>query len=101
MIESFDRTQNPYTYLQAFQTQMYISGGDDRLSCKLKQDEAFGSSRSLRHQADKGETLKSYLTQFNNAMIRVNNPDKKIFLKAFQKGLRASQFRDFLTLRKP
>ncbi|RDX61123.1 hypothetical protein CR513_60675, partial [Mucuna pruriens] len=35
VIESFDGTQDPHTYLQAFQTQMYISGGNDRLSCKL------------------------------------------------------------------
>ncbi|RDY07417.1 hypothetical protein CR513_08479, partial [Mucuna pruriens] len=35
VVEPFDGTQNPYTHLQAFQAQMYISNGDDRLSCKL------------------------------------------------------------------
>ncbi|RDX73389.1 hypothetical protein CR513_47014, partial [Mucuna pruriens] len=35
LIESFDGTQDPHAHLQAFQTQMYISGGSDRLSCKL------------------------------------------------------------------
>ncbi|RDY04069.1 hypothetical protein CR513_12278, partial [Mucuna pruriens] len=35
VIEPFDGMQDPHTHLQAFQTQMYISGGDDQLSCKL------------------------------------------------------------------
>ncbi|RDX82718.1 hypothetical protein CR513_36452, partial [Mucuna pruriens] len=35
VMEPFDGTQDPYTHLQAFQTQMYISGGDDQLNCKL------------------------------------------------------------------
>ncbi|RDX85385.1 hypothetical protein CR513_33442, partial [Mucuna pruriens] len=35
---------------------------------------------------NKGETLKSYLARFNNATVRVNDPDKKNFMKAFQKG---------------
>ncbi|RDX86850.1 hypothetical protein CR513_31764, partial [Mucuna pruriens] len=35
LIESFDGTQDPHAHLQAFHTQMYISGGGDRLSCKL------------------------------------------------------------------
>ncbi|RDX65667.1 hypothetical protein CR513_55652, partial [Mucuna pruriens] len=38
---------------------------------------------------NKGETLKSYLARFNNATIRVNDPNKKFFVKAFQKGLKA------------
>ncbi|RDX93633.1 hypothetical protein CR513_24072, partial [Mucuna pruriens] len=33
VMEPFDGTQDPHTHLQAFQTQMYISGGDDRLNC--------------------------------------------------------------------
>ncbi|RDY09023.1 hypothetical protein CR513_06682, partial [Mucuna pruriens] len=35
MVEPFDGSQDPHAHLQAFQTQMYISGGDDKLSCKL------------------------------------------------------------------
>ncbi|RDX92744.1 hypothetical protein CR513_25083, partial [Mucuna pruriens] len=50
---------------------------------------------------NKGKTLKSYLTQFNNTTIRVNDPDQKIFVKAFQKGLSAGQFSNSLALRKP
>ncbi|RDY06842.1 hypothetical protein CR513_09113, partial [Mucuna pruriens] len=33
--EPFDKTQDPHAHLQAFETQMYISGGNDQLSCKL------------------------------------------------------------------
>ncbi|RDX74989.1 hypothetical protein CR513_45188, partial [Mucuna pruriens] len=29
VIEPFDQTQDPHTHLQAFQTQMYISGGNN------------------------------------------------------------------------
>ncbi|RDX87786.1 hypothetical protein CR513_30700, partial [Mucuna pruriens] len=35
MVEPFDGSIDPHAHLQAFQTQMYISGGDDKLSCKL------------------------------------------------------------------
>ncbi|RDX75753.1 hypothetical protein CR513_44334, partial [Mucuna pruriens] len=49
----------------------------------------------------KGKTLKNYLACFNNASIRVNDPDHKFFVKAFQKGLRAGQFSNSLALRKP
>ncbi|RDX99874.1 hypothetical protein CR513_17027, partial [Mucuna pruriens] len=39
----------------------------------------------------KGETLKNYLACFNNTTVKVNDPDKKNFVKAFQRGLRAGQ----------
>ncbi|RDY05050.1 hypothetical protein CR513_11149, partial [Mucuna pruriens] len=48
-----------------------------------------------------GENLKSYLARFNNATVRVDDPDQKFFVKAFQKGLRAGPFSDALALRKP
>ncbi|RDX74378.1 hypothetical protein CR513_45879, partial [Mucuna pruriens] len=35
VVEPFDGSQDPYAHLQAFQTQIYISGGNDSLSCKL------------------------------------------------------------------
>ncbi|RDY06984.1 hypothetical protein CR513_08954, partial [Mucuna pruriens] len=129
--------EDPHTHLQAFQTQMYTSGGDDRLSCKLFPRTIRGvamhwlatlppqSIRTFSNLAtsfasqfaanktkclevadlfdikqSKGETLKNYLARFNNAMVRVNDPDKKFFVKAFQKELRAGQFSNSLALRK-
>ncbi|RDX84643.1 hypothetical protein CR513_34276, partial [Mucuna pruriens] len=35
VIESFNGTQDPHTHLQAFQSQMYISKGNNLLNCKL------------------------------------------------------------------
>ncbi|RDX84456.1 hypothetical protein CR513_34490, partial [Mucuna pruriens] len=35
LVDPFYRTQDPHAHLQDFQTQMYISGGYDKLSCKL------------------------------------------------------------------
>ncbi|RDX82657.1 hypothetical protein CR513_36523, partial [Mucuna pruriens] len=49
----------------------------------------------------RGESLKGYLAQFDNATMRVNVPDQKFFVKAFQKGLRAGPFSDVLALRRP
>ncbi|RDX80410.1 hypothetical protein CR513_39042, partial [Mucuna pruriens] len=34
-VDPFNGTQDPHAHLQAFQTQMYISRGNDKLSCKL------------------------------------------------------------------
>ncbi|RDX68785.1 Retrovirus-related Pol polyprotein from transposon 17.6, partial [Mucuna pruriens] len=49
----------------------------------------------------RGESLKGYLARFNNATVRVNDPDQNFFVKAFQKGLRAGPFNDALALRQP
>ncbi|RDX74883.1 hypothetical protein CR513_45318, partial [Mucuna pruriens] len=75
VVEPFDGTHDPHTHLQAFQTQMYISGGNDPLSCKrfwfaanrvkwLEVTDLFDIRQA------KGETLKSYLAQFNNATVQ-------------------------------
>ncbi|RDX57864.1 hypothetical protein CR513_62866, partial [Mucuna pruriens] len=138
VIELFDGTHDPHIHLQAFQTQMYISEGNNQLSCKIFPRTLRGvamhwlatlpprSIRSFNELATffasqfatnktkrlevanlfdirqaRGETLKSYLARFNNATVRVNDPDQKIFVKAFQKGLRAGQFSDSMALRKP
>ncbi|RDX65360.1 hypothetical protein CR513_55986, partial [Mucuna pruriens] len=138
VVEPFDGTQDPRAHLQAFQTQMYISGGSDQLSCKLflgtlrgvaMQWMATLPARSIRtfgelagsfvsqfaankvkklEVADlfdvkqgRGESLKSYLSRFNNATVQVDDPDQKFFVKAFQKGLRVGPFSDALALRKP
>ncbi|RDX61758.1 hypothetical protein CR513_59984, partial [Mucuna pruriens] len=49
----------------------------------------------------RGESLKSFLALFNNAIVWVDDPDQKFFMKAFQKGLRVNPFSDALALRRP
>ncbi|RDX78451.1 hypothetical protein CR513_41271, partial [Mucuna pruriens] len=110
-VDPFDGTQDPHAHLQAFQTQMYISGGDDKLSCKLFPGtlRGFVANKPKRLEvADLfdikqggGESLKSYMARFNDATVRVNDPDQKFFVKAFQKGLRVGPFSDALSLQKP
>ncbi|RDY10074.1 hypothetical protein CR513_05464, partial [Mucuna pruriens] len=105
-MDPFDGTQGPQAHLQAFQTQMYISGGSDSLSCKLFPSTLRGvvihwlatilacTIRSFNDLAvlfalqTKGESLNSYLAKFNNVTARVKDLDQKFFVKAFQKGLR-------------
>ncbi|RDX75844.1 hypothetical protein CR513_44234, partial [Mucuna pruriens] len=114
VVEPFDGSQDPHTHLQAFQTQMYISGGNDRPNCKLfpgmlrgvaMQWMATLPSRSIQSFKDlvgsflsqfaankvkklevadlfdikqgEGESLKKYLACFNNATVRVDDPDQK------------------------
>ncbi|RDY12155.1 hypothetical protein CR513_03082, partial [Mucuna pruriens] len=138
MVEPFDGSQDPHAHLQAFQAQMYISGGNDRLSCKLFPRTLKGVAiqwmttlpprtiQTFKDLADvfisqfaankkkqlkvadlfdikqsREESLKSYLARFNTATVRVNDPDQKFFIKAFQKGLRASPFSDSLALKRP
>ncbi|RDX87984.1 hypothetical protein CR513_30477, partial [Mucuna pruriens] len=48
----------------------------------------------------RGESLNSYLARFNNAIVRMDDPNQKFFVKAFQKGLRAGPFSDALALRR-
>ncbi|RDX82515.1 hypothetical protein CR513_36686, partial [Mucuna pruriens] len=133
MVDPFDETQDPHAHLQVFQTQMYISGGDDKLSCKLfprtlrgvalqwmmnlppRSIHVFSDLAGLflsQFAANKpkrlemanlfdikqagGESLKSYMACFNDATAKVNDPDQKFFVKAFQKGLRVGPFSDAL-----
>ncbi|RDY00731.1 hypothetical protein CR513_16046, partial [Mucuna pruriens] len=49
----------------------------------------------------RGESLKSYLARFNDATIRVDDPDQKFFVKAFKKGLRVGPFSDALAFHRP
>ncbi|RDX92555.1 hypothetical protein CR513_25304, partial [Mucuna pruriens] len=42
VVEPFDGTQDSHAHLKVFQTQMYISGGNDSLSCKLFSDTLTG-----------------------------------------------------------
>ncbi|RDX71123.1 hypothetical protein CR513_49569, partial [Mucuna pruriens] len=116
LVDPFDGTQDPHAHLQAFQTQMYISGGDDKLSCKLFPGtlrgvalqwimnlppksiysfndlanvflSQFATNKPKRlevadlfdiRQAG-GESLKSYMARFNDATLRVDDPDQKFF----------------------
>ncbi|RDX91486.1 hypothetical protein CR513_26526, partial [Mucuna pruriens] len=46
----------------------------------------------------KTETLKQYLARFNTAMVQIDDPDQKFFVKAFQKGFWVGSFSDSLAL---
>ena len=55
------------------------------------------SSTSLfKIRQKENETSQDYLTRFNDATIKVSNPNQKLFVEAFQNGLRAGQFNESL-----
>ncbi|RDY01551.1 hypothetical protein CR513_15107, partial [Mucuna pruriens] len=96
IVESFDGSQDPYAHLQAFHTQMYISGGNDRLSCKL----FLGTLRGVAMQWMATlpprfiQTFKDLANSFVSQFVA--NKVKKL-----EKGLRAGPFSDTLALKKP
>ncbi|RDY06098.1 hypothetical protein CR513_09969, partial [Mucuna pruriens] len=122
VVEPFDESQDPHAHLQAFQTQMYISGGNDRLSCRLflgmlrgvaMQWMATLPPRSIQTFKD---LASSFLSEFAvNKVKRLEIADLfdirqtegeslKNYLARFNnatKGLRAGPFSDALALRKP
>ncbi|RDX61936.1 hypothetical protein CR513_59789, partial [Mucuna pruriens] len=71
VVDPFDGSQDPHVRLQAFQTQVYINGGDDLLSCKLFPSTLRGfSTNKAKHlevanlfdiKQTKHEILKQYL----------------------------------------
>ncbi|RDX93431.1 hypothetical protein CR513_24311, partial [Mucuna pruriens] len=125
VMDPFDGTQDPYAHLQAFQTQMYISGTlrgvamhwmttlptrsirtfSDLVGLFLSQ---FVANKTKRMEVanlfvikqSRGESLKNYLARFNNATVRVDDSDQKFFVKAFQKGLKVGPFSDALALQR-
>ncbi|RDX80114.1 hypothetical protein CR513_39366, partial [Mucuna pruriens] len=70
---SFYGSQDPRAHLQAFQTQTYISGMNDHLSCKLFLGMLRGVTKHLEVvdlfdiKKSKTETSKRYLARFNAA----------------------------------
>ncbi|RDX61759.1 hypothetical protein CR513_59986, partial [Mucuna pruriens] len=123
VVEPFDGTQDPHAHLQAYQTQMYISGGSDQLSCKLFP----GTLRGVTMQwmatlptwsiQTFGQLAGSFVSQF--AANKVNKLEVadlfdfkqgrgeslKSYLARFNnatvQGLRAGPFCDALALCKP
>ncbi|RDY00628.1 hypothetical protein CR513_16166, partial [Mucuna pruriens] len=84
MMDLFDNSQDPQIHLQAFQAQVK----------QLEVADLF----DIKHA--KSESLKQYLKHFNSAIVQVDDPNQKFFVKAFQKGLRAGSFSDSLALTK-
>ncbi|RDX77434.1 hypothetical protein CR513_42449, partial [Mucuna pruriens] len=109
LIESFDGTQYPMpicklsthrcTSVEAATdsaaTRLFLSQFAANKAKKLEVANLFHIKQAS------GESLKSFLARFNTATVRVNDPDQKFFVKAFQKGLRAGPFSDALALRRP
>ncbi|RDX63594.1 hypothetical protein CR513_57959, partial [Mucuna pruriens] len=87
VVEPFDGTQDPHTHLQDFQTQMYISGENDRLSCKLFP----GILRGVAMQ---------WMVTLPARTIKTFNDLVSTFVSQFaaNKGLRAGPFSDSLAL---
>ncbi|RDY01240.1 hypothetical protein CR513_15462, partial [Mucuna pruriens] len=100
VVNPFNDSQDPCMHLQTFQTQVYINGGSDLLSCKLFL-ERLEVVDLFDIKQTKNETLKQYLARFNDTMVQVDDPDQKCFVKAFQKGLQVGLFSDSLTLSRP
>ncbi|RDY08897.1 Pro-Pol polyprotein, partial [Mucuna pruriens] len=122
MVEPFDGSQDSHTHLQAFQMQITLRGVAMQWMATLPTrtirtfndlanafTSQFAANKTKQLEvADlfdirqaREESLKSYLARFNNATVRVNDPDPKFFIKVFQKGLRASPFSDSLALKRP
>jgi hypothetical protein len=45
------------------------------------------------HQGQ-NESLREYLSRFNDSTIKVSNPNQEVFVGVFQNGLRAGQFNE-------
>jgi hypothetical protein len=45
---------------------------------------------------DQSEFLREYLARFSEATIKISNPNKEMFVAAFQNGLKAEQFNESL-----
>ncbi|RDX99314.1 hypothetical protein CR513_17637, partial [Mucuna pruriens] len=123
VIESYDGTQDPHTHLQAFQTQMYISSGNDRLSYKLFSGTlrcvamhwmATLPAKSIQTFSDLASSFVSQFAANKVKRLEVSNlfdikqareENLKSYLACFNnatiRGLRAGPFSDALALRKP
>ncbi|CAJ2637566.1 unnamed protein product [Trifolium pratense] len=87
-IDSYDGSGDPQSHVSTFQTQMFISGAEDALSCKI----FAGTLKDVAHKWIAGLLA--------SATLKVTEPNEDIFVMAFEKGLSSGTFNEALTLRK-
>ncbi|GKV48101.1 hypothetical protein SLEP1_g54937 [Rubroshorea leprosula] len=88
-LETYDGTKDPDDHLHAFYSCMQAQNASNALMCKI-----FPST--LRVKQRDGESLKNFMSRFNDAVLEVNSFDQAVGITAVISGLGHERFRDSL-----
>ncbi|GKV29598.1 hypothetical protein SLEP1_g38507 [Rubroshorea leprosula] len=113
-LETYDGTKDPDDHLHAFHSCMQAQNAFDPLMCKIfpstlrEMTSAFATKFSSRRLIGKttselmrvkqrdGESLKNYMSRFNDAVLEVSFFDQAVGIAAVISGLNHERFRDSL-----
>ncbi|GKU89550.1 hypothetical protein SLEP1_g3676 [Rubroshorea leprosula] len=113
-LETYDGTKDPDDHLHDFYSCMQAQNASDALMCKIfpstlrEMASAFATKFSSRRLIRKttselmrvkqrdGESLKNYMSRFNDAVLEVSSFDQAVGIVAVISGLKHDRFRDSL-----
>ncbi|GKV41128.1 hypothetical protein SLEP1_g48700 [Rubroshorea leprosula] len=113
-LETYDGTKDPDDHLHAFYSCMQAQNASDALMCKIFPSTLrelastfatkFSSRRLIRKTTSElmrvkqrdGESLKNFMSRFNDAVLEVNSFDQAVGITAVISGLGHERFRDSL-----
>ncbi|GKV11214.1 hypothetical protein SLEP1_g22485 [Rubroshorea leprosula] len=97
----YDGTKDPDDHLHAFYSCMQAQNASDGLMCKifpstLRRLIRKTTSELMRVKQRDGESLKNYMSRFNDAVLEVSSFDQAVGIAAVIAGLKHDRFRDSL-----
>ncbi|GKU96885.1 hypothetical protein SLEP1_g10067 [Rubroshorea leprosula] len=105
-LETYDGTKDPNDHLHAFYSCMQAQNTSNALMCKIFPSTLRGNARTwlirkttsefMRVKQREGESLKNYMSRFNDAVLEVNSFDQAMGITAVISGLTHERFRDSL-----
>ncbi|GKV27721.1 hypothetical protein SLEP1_g36857 [Rubroshorea leprosula] len=102
-LETYDGTKDPNDHLHAFYSCMQAQNASDALMCKIFLSALRGNARTwkttsklMRVRQRDGESLKNFMSRFNDAVLEVSSFDQAVGITGVISGLSHERFRDSL-----
>ncbi|GKV43770.1 hypothetical protein SLEP1_g51023 [Rubroshorea leprosula] len=92
-LETYDGTKDPDDHLHAFYSYMQAQNASDALIRRLIRKT---TSELMRVKQRDGESLKNFMSRFNDAVLEVNSFDQAVGITAVISGLGHERFRESL-----
>ncbi|GKV52230.1 hypothetical protein SLEP1_g58821 [Rubroshorea leprosula] len=106
LLETYDGTKDPDDHLHAFYSCMQAQNSCDALMCKIFPSTLRCNARTwlirkttselMRVRQRDGESLKNFMSRFNDVVLEVNSFDQAVGITAVISGLSHERFRDSL-----
>ncbi|GKV14629.1 hypothetical protein SLEP1_g25472 [Rubroshorea leprosula] len=97
-LETYDGTKDPDDHLHALYCCMQAQNASDALMCKFFPSTLRGNAQTWYYSLPPrdGESLKNYMSRFNDAVLEVSSFDQAVGIAAVISSLKHDRFRDSL-----